>query len=163
MTARSNSGRFLSQIDGRVHAVDVPLVQLPAQQVHGFSESLKMDHLPLPEELDDVVDVRIVRKPEDVVIGDPCLLLRGQILGQICEGVALDGHGGRGPGEAGGGSGVDPGGVVDEVGGEGGVLDLGIGHLAGELMDDGADHLQVAQFLCTCIGVKMTPRGSNLG
>ena len=75
MTARSSSGRFLSQIDGRVHAVNIPLVQLPAQQVHGFAKSLKMDHLPLPEELDDVVDVRIVREPEDVVIGDPCLLL----------------------------------------------------------------------------------------
>ena len=89
--------------------------------------------------------------------------LRSQILGQVGDGVALDRHAGGCPGEAGGGSGVDPGGVVDEVGGEGGVLDLGIGHLAGELMDDGADHLQVAQFLCTCIGVKMTPRGSKLG
>lgn len=43
-----------------------------------------MDHLPLPEELDDVVDIRIVREPEDVVIGDPCLLLwHAKITGTI--------------------------------------------------------------------------------
>ena len=34
-----------------------------------------MDDLPFPEEFDDVVDVGIVAEPEDVVIGDPGLLL----------------------------------------------------------------------------------------
>lgn len=83
--------------------------------------------------------------------------LRSQILGQVGDGVALDGHAGGGPGEAGGGGGVYAGAVVDEVGGKGGVLDLGVGQLPGQLMDDGPDHFQVSQLLSTSIGVILTP------
>ena len=68
------AGLFL-QIDGRVHAVDVALIQLPAQQLNGLAEALEVDHLPLPEELDDIVDIGIIRKPQNVVIGYSCLLL----------------------------------------------------------------------------------------
>ena len=50
--------------------------------------------------------------------------LRSQILRQVGDGVALDGHAGGSPGEAGGGGGVHPSGVIHEVGGEGTVLDL---------------------------------------
>ena len=72
--------RFL-QVDGRVHAVDVPLIQLPAQKVYGLAEPLEMDDLPLPEELDHVIHIRIIGKPQDVVIGDPGLLLwHGKII-----------------------------------------------------------------------------------
>ena len=67
-------GRFL-QIDGGVHAVDIPLVQLPAQQLNGLTKPLEMDDLPFPEEFDDIIDVRIVAQAQDVVIGDPGLLL----------------------------------------------------------------------------------------
>ena len=63
------------QIDGRVHAVYIALVQLPPQQLNGLTEPLEMDHLPFPEELDDVVDIGIIAEPENVVIGDPRLLL----------------------------------------------------------------------------------------
>ena len=43
-----------------------------------------MDHLPLPEELDDVVDVRIIAQTQDVVVGDPGLLLwHAKITGTI--------------------------------------------------------------------------------
>ena len=68
-------GGILLQIDGGVHAVDISLIQLPAQQIQSFPKSLEMDHLPLPEELDDVVDVRIIAQTQDVVVGDPGLLL----------------------------------------------------------------------------------------
>ena len=72
------------QVDGRVHAVDVPLIQLPAQKLYGLSEPLEMDDLPLPEELDHVIHIRIIGKPQDVVIGDPGLLLRhAKITGTI--------------------------------------------------------------------------------
>ena len=63
------------QIDGRVHAVDIPLVQLPAQQLNGLTKPLEVDHLPLPEELDDIVHIGVIRKPQDVVVGYSCLLL----------------------------------------------------------------------------------------
>lgn len=42
-----------------------------------FAEALEMHDLPGPQELDDVVDVRVVGQAQDVVIGDPGLLLCG--------------------------------------------------------------------------------------
>ena len=53
-------GGILLQIDGGVHAVDVALVQLPAQQLEGLPEPLEVDDLPLPEELDHVVHIGII-------------------------------------------------------------------------------------------------------
>ena len=63
------------QIDGGVHGVDVSLVQLPAQQLDGFAKPLEVDDLPLPQELDDIVHIRIIAEPENVVVGYSCLLL----------------------------------------------------------------------------------------
>ena len=71
----SGSGGTLSQIDGRIHAVDIALIQLPTQQLDGLTEPLEMDDLPLPKELDDVIDVRIIAESENVVIGCTGLLL----------------------------------------------------------------------------------------
>ena len=78
----------------------------------------------------------------------------GQVLGEVGDDVAggLDGPGA--PGEAGSGGGVDPGGVVHEVGGEGGVLDLILFQVPGQLVDDGGHHLHVTQFLCADCGSK---------
>ena len=75
--------------------------------------------------------------------------LRAQILRQVGDGVTLDLHGGGVPGEAGGGGGIDAGGMVHKVGRKSGILDLGVLQISGELMNDGADHLQMAQFFCT--------------
>ena len=40
----SGSGGTLSQIDGRIHAVDIALIQLPTQQLDGLAETVKMKH-----------------------------------------------------------------------------------------------------------------------
>ena len=75
---------FTLQIDGGIHAVDISLVQLPAQKLDGLAEPLEVYDLPLPQELDDVVDVGIVTEPQDVVVGYPCLLLwHAKITGTI--------------------------------------------------------------------------------
>ena len=66
------------------------MIQPLAQVLDGLAEALEVYDLPLAEELDHVVYVRVVRKPENVVIGDSGLLLGGQILGQIGYGIALD-------------------------------------------------------------------------
>ena len=63
------------QIDGRIHAVDIALIEFPAQKFDGLTKPLEMDDLPLPEEFDDIVHIRVVGEPQDVVVGDPCLLL----------------------------------------------------------------------------------------
>lgn len=70
-----------------------------------------------------------------------------QILRQVRDDISGRLDAGRSPGEPGGGGGVDAGGVVYEVGREGGTVpDLLVGEIPGELVDDGRDHLHVAQF-----------------
>ena len=112
-----------------------------------------MHDLPLPQEADDVVDVRIVGKTQNVVISEAGFLFCRKVLRQISDGIAggLDGAGG--PGEAGGGGGVDPGGVVHEVGGESGIIPhVLIAEISGELVDDGRHHFHMAQLLGADIG-----------
>ena len=65
----------LSQIEGRIHGVHILLVQLLPEELDRLAESLEVNHLPLPEELDHVIHIRVVRQPENVVVGNPGLLL----------------------------------------------------------------------------------------
>lgn len=84
-----------------------------------------------------------------------------QVLCQVSDQVALDGHAGGVPGEAGGGGGIHPSGVVHEVGIEAAGLDLVLVQVPGQLMDNGTDHLQMSQFLRTYKRVKMEPEAKN--
>ena len=63
------------QIDGRIHAVDIALVELPAQQLDGLAKALEVDDLPLPQEFDHIVHIRVIAEPENVVVGYSRLLL----------------------------------------------------------------------------------------
>lgn len=75
--------------------------------------------------------------------------ISGKILCQIGNHIPSGLDTGRSPGETGGGGGVDAGGVVHEIGREGGAIaHLFIGQIPGELMDDGRDHLHVAKLFC---------------
>lgn len=121
-----------------------------------FAKPLKVYDLPLSQEADDVVDVRVVGQPQDVVIGEPGLLLGGQILGQISDDVAGGLNRPGAPGEPGGGGGVDAGGVIYKIGSKGGIfLNILIGEVPGQLVDDGRHHFHMAQFFCTYKGVEM--------
>ena len=73
-------GPISSDIKGGIHIVHILLVQLLPQQLHGLAEPLEVDDLPFPEEFDHVVHIRIIGKPQNVVIGDPGLLLWGVII-----------------------------------------------------------------------------------
>ena len=139
----------------RVHIVYVFLIQLFTQQLTCLAEPLEMDDLPLPQEFDDIIDIGIVAEPQNVVIGGPCFLLGSQVLGEVCHRVAFDGHRRGVPGESSGCSGVNAYCMIDEVRGKGAVLNLLIAEIPGQLMDDGPDHLQVSQFLCTQSGLTM--------
>ena len=81
-----------------------------------------------------------------------------QILCKIRDGIALDLHGCGVPGETGSRRWIDPGCVIHKVGRKGRIQDLGILQIPGQLVDNGTDHLQVAQFLSTCRGVNLYPR-----
>ena len=80
-----------------------------------FAEALEVNNFPLPEELDNVVDIRVVTHAENVVVGNAGFLLRRQILSQVCDHVPGDLHCGGAPRRAGGGSGVNAGRMIQEV------------------------------------------------
>lgn len=55
--------------------IHISLIQFFPQKLNGLSEALEMDQLPLPEEFNHIVYIRIVGKAQDVVIGCACFLL----------------------------------------------------------------------------------------
>ena len=67
--------RLRLQIERGVHVIDVFLIQSPSQQLDGFAEALEMDDLPLAQETDGVVHIRVVGNAENIVIRHPGLLL----------------------------------------------------------------------------------------
>ena len=141
-----------SLIERWVDEVEILLIHTVLGKAQAFAEALEVDDFAGAQELDGIVDVRVVGQAQDVVVGDAGLLLGGHILGEVGENVALDADACGIPGCAGGGSGVDAGRVVHEVGLVSGLFDLLRRHVARELVDDCADHLKVSQLLGTDIG-----------
>lgn len=142
-------------VEAGIDEINVFLIQSVLRQPQAFAEPLEVDYLPGPEKFDDVVDVRIVTQTEDVVVGDPCFLLCGKVFREVGDQIALHRHTGCAPGKAGGGSRVDTGGTVYEVRVKSSSLDLVFRQIPGQLVDDSANHLQMAQFLSTCIVAKI--------
>ena len=70
----SRQGVF-SDVDGRIHEIDVFPVQLFTQKLDCFAKSLEMDDFPFPKELDHIVYIRVITEPQDIVIGHTGLLL----------------------------------------------------------------------------------------
>lgn len=66
---------FNLHINCGVHIVHIFLIELFPQKLNGFAESLEMDNFPFPEELDGVIDIRIVAEPKDIVVGGSGFLL----------------------------------------------------------------------------------------
>lgn len=143
-------------VKGGVGEIDVFGIHFLLAQPQALAKALEVDDLPLPQEADDVVHVGIVAETQDVIVCDAGLLFRGKVLGEVGDHVAGGLHASRAPGEAGSGGGVDAGGVVYKVGGEGGVIaHLLVAQVPGELMDQGGYHLHVAQLLCAYIVAKI--------
>ena len=76
-------------IERRVEGIEVFGIKLISCDSQALTEALEVDDLPLPQELDWLDNIRIVYHAQNVVIGDPRLLLRRQILVQVGNGVAL--------------------------------------------------------------------------
>ena len=66
---------LILDIEGRIHEVYILLIQFFTQQLHGFAEALEVNDLPLPQEFNDIINVRIIGQTQDIVIGDAGLLL----------------------------------------------------------------------------------------
>ena len=139
-------------VKGRVKGVEVAGVDLILGDADSLAEPLEMDQLPFPQEADGVLDVGVVDQPEDVVVGKPRLLFRRHVFMQVGEGVAGDLERPGGEGDAGRRLGIDPGGVVDKIGGEPGLFDLFLGHATGQLIDQSADHFDMGQLFGADVG-----------
>ena len=62
-------------IEGRVGEVDVFLIHALLGQSDGLAKALEVDNLPFTQKTDHIIDVRIIRQTEDIVIGKAGLLL----------------------------------------------------------------------------------------
>lgn len=131
-------------IEGRVEGVEVPAVQMILHDSKSFTESLEMHDLSGAEKFDGIVDVRVVfDKAENVVVSDPGFLFCSEVFHQVCDRVAGGLESSRGERHAAGGLRPEAGGVIHIVIGEALLFNLFHGKITGELMNDGADHLNV--------------------
>ena len=62
-------------IDCRIHVVYIFLVQFLPEQLNGFAEPLEVNNFPFTQEFDHVIHIRVIRNPQDIIIGCACLLL----------------------------------------------------------------------------------------
>lgn len=110
-------------IKGRIEGIEIFRIQLILYDAEGFAEALEMHDFPCPQEFNGFIDIRVVfDQPEDVVVGDPGLLFRSQILRQIGDWVAGGLEGGGREGDAGGSLGPEAQGVIYIIGVEAGFL-----------------------------------------
>lgn len=61
-------------INSRIHEVYILLIQFLPKKLHCLAETLEVDDLTLPEELDYIVYIRVIRQTQDVVVGHTGLL-----------------------------------------------------------------------------------------
>ena len=139
---------FLLLVKARVDIIHILLIQPILSKPQPLAETLEVHDLARTQELDDVVDVGIVGKAQDVIVGHARLLLGGEVLGEVGDGIARDLHRRRRPRIAGGKLREHAGRVVNEIGVEAGLFDLIYREVSRELVDDGADHLKMPQLLC---------------
>lgn len=62
-------------VERRVDEVEILLIHLLLSKAQSFTKALEVDDFPLTQEFDHVVDVRIVRQTQDIVISHPRFLL----------------------------------------------------------------------------------------
>ena len=62
-------------VKGRVDQIDVFLVHPVLRQPQSLAEALEVDDFPGPQELDDIIDIRIIAQTKDVIVCRAGLLL----------------------------------------------------------------------------------------
>ena len=67
-------------IKGRVNAIEVFAVQVPADLPKGLAEALEMVNLSLTQKLDRIPHIGVADQPQEVIIGGARLLFRGRAL-----------------------------------------------------------------------------------
>lgn len=140
---------FLTPVKLRIKSVEVFGVKALLNEPEGFTETLEMDNLSCPQEADGVRHIGIPDCSEDVIVGRPGLLFCSHVFRQIGNdislGLELAGIKRNAPGSLR----PERRGMVDIIGTEAGVFDFFHGQVFGELIDDGADHFEMSEFVGT--------------
>lgn len=108
-----------------------------------------MNDLPLTEEADRVADLGILYQAEDVIVSGSGFLLCCEVFNEIGDGITLALEFAGVERNAAGSLGPKCKRMVNVILVEAGSSDFLGGQAAGELVDDGADHLKVGEFLST--------------
>ena len=141
------TNKLFLQIKFRIDRVKILAVEIILDESERFAESLIMYDLAFSQETDRVEDVRVVAHADDVIIGGAGFLFRSHVFGQVCDGIALRSKAKRIKREACRRLRIYSCRMIDEVGLETRFFNLFHRHIAGQLMHDGGDHLQMRQFL----------------
>lgn len=72
-------------IEGRIDKIDVFLIHLLLSQAHRLAKALEVDDLPFTEEADDVVDIGVIGKTQDIVVGNTRFLLCCNHIRTTCD------------------------------------------------------------------------------
>ena len=147
--AAAAAASAVQAVESRIECIEVSGIQVILNHPHRFTEPLEVDNLPFTEEAYGVADFRILDQPQNIVIGEPCFLFCGHILIEIRNGIAGGLELAGAEGEAAGGLGPDSCRMVNIVGGEALFFQLFCRQVAGELVDDGGNDLQMGQFFGT--------------
>ena len=78
----------LSLVEAGVKGVEVFGVEHILNHSLCFAEALEVDNLAFTQELDGVADVGVIGEAQDIIIGDSCFLLGGEVFAEVGEGVA---------------------------------------------------------------------------
>ena len=80
------------RIEAGVDIVNIFLIHPFLGKAEAFAEALEMNDLTRPQELDHIVDIRIIRQTQNIVVGDTGFLFCCQIFCQIGDHIAFDRH-----------------------------------------------------------------------
>ena len=134
-------------IKARVKCIEILAVETIGEDAQTLAEALVVGDLTLSQEFERLEHVGIVDQTNEVVVGRTRFLLGSEVFVQIGDGVALGlehrciirltrcRHG------------IDTGGVIDEIRSNTAALNLFLGHIFRQLIDDGGHHFQVGKFL----------------
>ncbi len=144
----------------RIAGVKIPGVQIVLCYAQSFAESLKMNNFPFSQELYRITYIRIVSKPEDIVVGCTCLLLCCHVLSKVSYYIAFALKICRCKGNSRCCNRIYRSSVVYEIGVKAALfpfinlsfLNLFYCQVSCKLVKYCRNHLNVSKFFCACIG-----------
>lgn len=136
----------------RIAGVKIPGVQIVLCYAQSFAESLKMNDFPFSQEFYRITYIRIVSKPENIVVGCTCLLLCCHVLSKVSYYIAFALKICRCKGNSRCCNRIYRSSVVYEIGVKAAFLNLFYCQVSCKLVKYCRNHLNVSKFFCACIG-----------